>query len=275
VKPALLRSLPGWAVLLLWTVVVILPLYALFVSCFKSTAQIYASPLALPPQWSLDNFISAWTQLNLGQNLLNSLMVTVGAVLITIVVSAMAAFPLSRYDLNWGPWMLLLFLAGIMLPIRLASVELFNVMKHLNLIDSLWGLVFVYVAIRIPFAVFIFVNFMRTLPRELEEAARIDGAGEVRILFQVILPVVVPAVAIVAIFTSVAVWNDFFFPLIFIFSDENKTIPLAIAGFIGQYRTDWGTIFASLGISLAPVLAMYLILARQIREGVGSTGAIK
>jgi raffinose/stachyose/melibiose transport system permease protein len=275
VKPALLRSLPGWAVLLLWTVVVILPLYALFVSCFKSTAQIYASPLALPPQWSLDNFISAWTQLNLGQNLLNSLMVTVGAVLITIVVSAMAAFPLSRYDLNWGPWMLLLFLAGIMLPIRLASVELFNVMKHLNLIDSLWGLVLVYVAIRIPFAVFIFVNFMRTLPRELEEAARIDGAGEVRILFQVILPVVVPAVAIVAIFTSIAVWNDFFFPLIFIFSDENKTIPLAIAGFIGQYRTDWGTIFASLGISLAPVLAMYLILARQIREGVGSTGAIK
>jgi raffinose/stachyose/melibiose transport system permease protein len=275
VKPALLRSLPGWAVLLLWTVVVILPLYALFVSCFKSTAQIYASPLALPPQWSLDNFISAWTQLNLGQNLLNSLMVTVGAVLITIVVSAMAAFPLSRYDLKWGPWMLLLFLAGIMLPIRLASVELFNVMKHLNLIDSLWGLVFVYVAIRIPFAVFIFVNFMRTLPRELEEAARIDGAGEVRILFQVILPVVVPAVSIVAIFTSIAVWNDFFFPLIFIFSDENKTIPLAIAGFIGQYRTDWGTIFASLGISLAPVLAMYLILARQIREGVGSTGAIK
>jgi raffinose/stachyose/melibiose transport system permease protein len=275
VKPALLRSLPGWAVLLLWTVVVILPLYALFVSCFKSTAQIYASPLALPPQWSLDNFISAWTQLNLGQNLLNSLMVTVGAVLITIVVSAMAAFPLSRYDLNWGPWMLLLFLAGIMLPIRLASVELFNVMKHLNLIDSLWGLGFVSVAIRIPFAVFIFVYFMRTLPRELEEAARIDGAGEVRILFQVILPVVVPAVAIVAIFTSIAVWNDFFFPLIFIFSDENKTIPLAIAGFIGQYRTDWGTIFASLGISLAPVLAMYLILARQIREGVGSTGAIK
>jgi raffinose/stachyose/melibiose transport system permease protein len=82
-------------------------------------------------------------------------------------------------------------------------------------------------------------------------------------------------VAIVAIFTSIAVWNDFFFPLFFIFSDANKTIPLAIAGFIGQYRTDWGTIFASLGISLAPVLAMYLILARQIREGVGSTGAIK
>src|SRR6185437_12010578 len=108
-------------------------------------------------------------------------------------------------------------------------------------LDSLAGLVFVYIAIRIPFAVFIFANFMRSLPRELEEAARIDGASEVRILFSIILPVVAPAVAIVAIFTSIAIWNDFFFPLIFIFSDNNKTVPLAIAGFVGQYRTDWGT----------------------------------
>jgi raffinose/stachyose/melibiose transport system permease protein len=269
------RSLPGWAVLLLWTLVVVLPLYTLAVSCFKTTAQIYDNPLGLPPQWGVDNFVNAWNSLSLGQNLLNSLMVTVGAVVVTILVSAMAAYPLSRYDLKWGPWMLLLFLAGIMLPIRLASVELFNLMKQLGLIDSLGGLVLVYIAIRIPFAVFIFANFMRTLPRELEEAARIDGAGEVRILFQVILPMVMPAISIVAIFTSIAVWNDFFFPLIFIFSDSNKTVPLAIAGFIGQYRTDWGTIFASLGISLAPVLAMYLILARQIREGVSTTGAVK
>jgi len=272
---ATFKRLPGWAVLALWTIVVLLPLYTLVVSCFKSTAQIYDNPLALPQQWTADNFVTAWNSLSLGQNLLNSLMVTVAAVIVTILVSAMAAYPLSRYDLKWGNWMLLLFLAGIMLPIRLASVELFSLMKSLNLIDSLFGLVCVYVAIRIPFAVFIFANFMRSLPRELEEAARIDGASEVRILFSIILPVVAPAVAIVAIFTSIAVWNDFFFPLIFIFSDNNKTVPLAIAGFVGQYRTDWGTIFASLGISLAPVLAMYLILARQIREGVGATGAIK
>jgi len=274
-KRAWLKSLPGWAVLILWTVVVVLPLYALVVSAFKTTAQIYDSPLGLPAQWTIDNFVSAWTQLDLGRNLINSLIVTVCAVVVTILVSAMAAYPLARYDLKWGPWMLLLFLAGIMLPIRLASVELFNLMKALGLMDSLTGLVFVYIAIRIPFAVFIFANFMRGLPSQLEEAARIDGAGEVRILFQIILPLVMPAVSIVAIFTSIAVWNDFFFPLIFIFSDENKTVPLAIAGFIGQYRTDWGTIFASLGISLAPVLAMYLVLARQIREGIGTTGAVK
>jgi raffinose/stachyose/melibiose transport system permease protein len=272
---AYLRRFPGWVMLVLWTVVVLVPLYALVISCFKSTAQIYANPIALPQVWTFENFVSAWESANLGRNLLNSFLVTGVAVAITIIVSAMAAYPLSRYRLQWGNLMLLLFLAGIMLPIRLASVELFNLMKTLDLLDSLFGLICVYVAIRIPFAVFIFANFMRALPRELEEAARIDGAGEFRILFEIVLPVVLPAVSIVAIFTAIAVWNDFFFPLIFIFDDSKKTVPLAISGFIGQFRTDWGMIFASLAISLAPVLAMYLVLARQIREGVGTTGVAK
>jgi raffinose/stachyose/melibiose transport system permease protein len=270
-----LKRLPGWVILALWTLVVILPLYALFVSCFKTTAEIYANPIGQPQTWSFNNFIAAWERASLGRNLINSLIVTVAAVLVTILVSAMAAYPLSRFRLGWSNAMLALFLAGIMLPIRLASVELFTLMKRLNLLDSLFGLVCVYAAIRIPFAIFIFANFMRTLPRELEEAARLDGANEFRILFDIILPVVLPAVSIVAIFTAIAVWNDFFFPLIFIFDDANKTVPLAITSFVGQFRTDWGMVFASLAISLAPVLAMYLILARQIRDGVGASGATK
>lgn len=271
----LIAALPRWIILLLWSAVVVLPLYVLIVSCFKTTAEIYAAPLGLPQRLTLDNFTTAWERADLGRNLLNSLMVTAGAVIATIVVSAMAAYPLSRYRLKWGVWMLALFLAGIMLPIRLASVELFTLMRDLNLLDNLWGLVAVYTAIRIPFAIFIFVNFMRVLPRELEEAARIDGASEFRILFKIILPIVAPAVSIVAIFTTIAVWNDFFFPLIFIFDNNLKTAPLAITGFIGQFRTDWGMVFASLGISLAPVLAMYLLLARQIREGAAASGAVK
>ena len=268
-------GLPRWIVLLLWTAVVVLPLYVLAVSCFKTTQQIYADPLGLPTTPSLQNFINAWSRADLGRNLINSLVVTAAAVLITIVVSAMAAYPLSRFNLRWGVWMLALFLAGIMLPIRLASVELFTLMRDLDLLDSLFGLICVYVAIRIPFAVFIFVNFMRVLPRELEEAARMDGAGDIRILFNIILPIVAPAVSIVAIFTTIAVWNDFYFPLIFIFDNNLKTVPLAISTFVGQFRTDWGMVFASLSISLAPVLAMYLLLARQIREGAGASGAVK
>ncbi len=131
-----------------------------------------------------------------------------------------------------------------MLPIRLASVELFTLMRDLNLLDSRLGLIAVYTALRIPFAILIFVNFMRVVPKELEEAARIDGAGEWRILLSIILPMVRPAIAIVAIFTAIAVWNDFFFPLIFIFDEDYKTVPFAAINSIGQYRTDWGVVFA-------------------------------
>ncbi|MDB5505579.1 MAG: ABC-type sugar transport system, permease component [Devosia sp.] len=271
---AQLARLPGWVALLLWTAVVVLPLYVLVVSCFKTTAEIYINPMGLPASWSPTNFITAWHRANLGQNLVNSLIVTVGAVVVTLLVSAMAAYPLSRFRLRWGTAMLGLFLVGIMLPIRLASVELFTLMADLNLLDSLFGLVCVYVAIRIPFAIFIFANFMRVLPRELEEAARLDGANDLQILFGIILPVVMPAISIVAIFTAIAVWNDFFFPLIFIFDNNLKTVPLAITSFVGQFRTDWGMVFAALAISLAPVLAMYLVLARQIREGAGAGGVI-
>jgi raffinose/stachyose/melibiose transport system permease protein len=269
------RQLPGWIVLALWALVVAVPLYILVVSCFKTTAEIYGDRFGLPTNWTLDNFANAWTQAQFARYMWNSFAVTGGAVVLTLVVSAMAAFPLSRYQLGWSSPVLAFFLAGVMLPIRLASVELFSLMKTLDLLDSRLGLILVYSAIRIPFAVFILANFMRVLPRELEEAARLDGAKEWRILFRIILPTIKPAVAIVAIFTAIAVWNDFFFPLIFIFDDAYKTVPLAITTFIGQFRTDWGMVFAALAISMMPVLVMYLLLARQIREGVGATGGLK
>lgn len=270
-----IRQLPGWIVLALWALVVAVPLYILIVSCFKTTAEIYGDKFGLPTSWTLDNFANAWTQAQFARYMWNSFAVTGGAVVLTLVVSAMAAFPLSRYQLGWSSPVLAFFLAGVMLPIRLASVELFTLMKTLDLLDSRLGLIFVYSAIRIPFAVFILANFMRVLPKELEEAARLDGAKEWRILFRIILPTIKPAVAIVAIFTAIAVWNDFFFPLIFIFDDDYKTVPLAITTFIGQFRTDWGMVFAALAISMMPVLVMYLLLARQIREGVGATGGLK
>ncbi|MFI5407697.1 carbohydrate ABC transporter permease [Kaistia sp. UC242_56] len=270
-----IRQLPGWIVLALWALVVAVPLYILVVSCFKTTAEIYGDRFGLPTNWTFDNFANAWTQAQFARYMWNSFAVTGGAVVLTLVVSAMAAFPLSRYQLGWSSPVLAFFLAGVMLPIRLASVELFSLMKTLDLLDSRLGLILVYSAIRIPFAVFILANFMRVLPRELEEAARLDGAKEWRILFRIILPTIKPAVAIVAIFTAIAVWNDFFFPLIFIFDDAYKTVPLAITTFIGQFRTDWGMVFAALAISMMPVLVMYLLLARQIREGVGATGGLK
>jgi raffinose/stachyose/melibiose transport system permease protein len=268
------RRLPGWTLLLCWTVVVAVPLYLLVVSCFKTTSEIYADPFGLPTNWSLDNFSRAWNQANVDTYMFNSVTVTVTAVVVTILVSVMAAYPLSRYPVWWATPLLGFFLAGIMVPVRLGSVELFSLMRDLGLINSRLGLVLVYAAIRIPFAVFIFTNFLRAIPRELEEAARLDGAADWRVLFQILVPQIRSAVAIVAIFTAIAVWNDFYFPLLFIFDDSLKTVPLGMTTFVGQYRTDWGLLFAGLTMSMAPLFLLYLFTSRQVRRGVGA-GAIK
>lgn len=268
------KRLPGSVLLLCWTAVVAVPLYLLIISCFKTTGEIYASPFALPESWNLDNFGRAWEQANVGQYLFNSLLVTGLGVALTIVVAVMAAYPLSRYPVWWATPLLALFLAGIMVPVRLASVELFVLMRDLGLIDSRIGLVLVYAAIRIPFAVFIFANFLRAVPRELEDAARLDGAPEWRVLFQIMVPQIRGAVAIVAIFTAIAVWNDFYFPLLFIFSDELKTVPLGMTTFVGQFRTDWGLLFAGLTMSMAPLMILYAFTAKHVRRGVGA-GAIR
>jgi raffinose/stachyose/melibiose transport system permease protein len=268
------QRLPGWALLLGWTLLVLLPLYILVVSCFKTTTQIYAHPLALPSSWTLANFKHAWLEANFEHYLLNSLLITAGAVLATIVVCALAAYPLSRYRLWWANWMLGLFLVGIMVPVRLASVDMFNLLKTFNLLDSRIGLVIIFTAIRIPFAMLIFANFMRAIPRELEEAARMDGAAEWRVLFNVILPQMRPAVGVVAVFTGIAVWNDFYFPLLFTFDESKKTLPLGIAGFIGQYHTDWGMLFAGLAMSMVPLLFLYLVASRQVQHAMGA-GAVR
>jgi raffinose/stachyose/melibiose transport system permease protein len=268
----LLGRLPANVLLGFWTLIIAVPMYLLIISCFKTTQEIYADPLALPGSWSFDNFAGAWVQANFGVYTLNSVIVTTGSVLLTIILAALASYPLSRFRGWWVTPALGFFLLGLMVPVRLGSVELFLLMKDLDLLDSRIGLILVYAAIRLPFAVFIMSSFMRAVPVEFEEAARIDGAGDFRLLLGVLLPQIKPAIGIVAIFTAIAVWNDFYFPLLFIFSEELRTLPLGLANFVGAYRTDWGLLFAGLTISIIPLTLLYLAMSRQVREGVGAGG---
>lgn len=262
----MLRRLPGWLALVGWTLIVVLPLYLLVISCFKSTAQIFSDPLSLPRTWTTINFTHAWEQARFAQYMVNSAMVSLASILLTVVLCVLAAYPLSRFTLGWGRWVLGVFLLGIMLPVRLASSEMFTLLKGLNLLDSRIGLAVVFTAIRIPFAMLIITNFMRAVPKEIDEAARVDGASELRILFSVILPQLRPAIGVVAVFTGIAVWNDLYFPLIFIFDNAKKTLPVGIAGLVGQYNTDWGMVLAGLALSAIPLFGLYLVAARQIQR---------
>ncbi len=268
------KRLPGWVLLVGWALLVLLPMYILVVSCFKTTAQIYASPLSLPHDWTLTNFRHAWREAHLDLYLLNSLLVTSAAVVAVIVVCLLCAYPLSRYRLWWTNVLLAVFLAGIIVPVRVGSSEMFNLLKTLHLLDSRIGLAIFFTAIRIPFAMLIFVNFMRAIPRELEEAARLDGAKEWQVLFRVIVPQMRPAIGVVTVFTGIAVWNDFYFPLIFTFDENKKTLPLGISGFVGQYNTDWGMMFSGLAMSILPLLFLYAVASRQIQQAMGA-GALR
>lgn len=261
-------------ILIAYGFTVVYPLFLMIISSFKSTREIFRDPFALPESWSFANYAEAWGAGNFSSYFFNSVFVSAVALVIVLVLGSLAAYPLGRYAF-WGKqWLMLYFLAGLMLPIRLGILPLFFLMRDLGLLDTPWSLILIYAASGLPFTIFVLANFFETLPRELEEAARLDGASEFRIYAQVMLPLVRPALATVAIFNFIPWWNDFFFPLIFIRSEQYKTLPLGLFSFFGEHQNDWALLFAGLSITALPLLVLYLIASKQIIKGLTS-GALR
>jgi len=263
-----------YLVLGLYGLTVIYPVVLMILSSFKDSREIFTSPFTLPSSWSPVNYIEAWTQGNFSSYFFNSVWVTSVSVALVLVLGSLAAYPLGRYAFRGKAFLAMYFLAGLMLPIRLGILPLFFLMRTLGLLDTPWSLVAVYVASGLPFTIFVLSNFFETLPRELEEAARLDGAGEFRIYAQVMLPLVRPALATVAIFNFIPWWNDFFFPLIFIRAEEYKTLPLGLFSFFGEHQNDWALLFAGLTLTTLPLLIVYIFASRQIIKGL-TTGALR
>lgn len=262
------------ALLLLNAAVMLYPLLVAALSAFKTNAELFASPFALPEAFSLDNLREVWTQTRFVRYLLNSLVVTASAVLLIVAFATTAAYAIARYRFPGNGFMYLFFLSGLMVPLKLAVIPLFIELGALRLIDTRLGLVLVYTAIGLPSAVFILTGFLRTLPGELEQSARIDGASEARIMLQIMLPLAKPALVIAAIQNLVPIWNDFFFPLVLITSDDLKTLPQGLTVFMGEYNTNWGVLFAGLLLASLPVILVYVALSRQFIAGM-TQGAIK
>ncbi|MDQ7849261.1 MAG: carbohydrate ABC transporter permease [Armatimonadota bacterium] len=269
------RWTPFVQILLLCNAVLVLaPMAIMILSSFKTTREIFRNPFGLPQQWRLDNFTRVWVEARFAQYFQNSVLVTMASVLLIVALGAMAGYALGRFRFGGSDLLYLYFLSGLMLPIRLGVIPLFILMRNLRLLDTLWSLILIYAASGLPSAVFILTGFFRTLPADLDSAARIDGAGEWRIFVQVMLPLVRPALVIVAVYNLIPVWNDFFFPLVFIQSDQRKTLPLGMTAFFGQYYTDWATLFAGLTLAAVPVVVLYALLSRQFIRGL-TAGAVK
>jgi raffinose/stachyose/melibiose transport system permease protein len=191
-----------------------------------------------------------------------------------VLFGAMAGWALSEYKFR-GNRLLMLFLAlGIMIPIRLGTVSILQLVVALDLINTRTALILVYTAQGLPLAVMILSEFIRQIPSELKDAARCDGVGEFRIFFQVILPLIRPAIATVAVFTMIPAWNDLWFPLILAPGDATRTVTLGVQQFVGQYATDWNSVLAALSMAVLPILLLYVLFSRQLMRGLTS-GAVK
>ncbi|HWV00646.1 MAG TPA: ABC transporter permease subunit [Devosia sp.] len=258
------------ASLIVWVVIVCLPLIWVLISSFKTTKEVFASPFNLPANWNFDNYISAWTTAGIGTYFFNTVVVVGSALVIVMVLGAMCAYVLARFEFRGNKFIYYMMLAGLAFPIFLAIVPLFFVLKSFGVLNTLPGLIITYVAFALPFTVFFLYAFFKALPQEVAEAAAIDGAGPWRIFFQIMLPMARPGMASVAIFNFLGLWNQFLLPVALNTKDSNYVLSQGMAKFASQagYAVDFGALFAAVVITVLPVLATYIVFQRQLQGSV-------
>ena len=262
--------------LLAYTALCLAPVLLVVVNSFKSRRAIFGAPLTVPDASSFD-LIGYRTVLGQGvfvNYFVNSMIVTVGSIAAVLLFGAMAAFALSEYRFRLNTALGLFLALGIMVPIRLGTVSILQMMVAARLVDTHLALILIYTAQGLPVAVFILSEFMQGVSKDLKDAGRIDGLGEYTIFFRLVLPLVRPALATVAVFTMVPIWNDLWFPLIVAPGEATRTVTLGAQSFIGQFVTNWNAVLAALTLAILPVLVLYLAFSRQLIRGI-TAGAVK
>ncbi|MFS4437453.1 carbohydrate ABC transporter permease [Paracoccaceae bacterium GXU_MW_L88] len=262
--------------LIIYTLIALFPVFVILINSFKDRRSIFREPLALPNAESF-SMIGYETVMKQGDFFLyfqNSMIVTIGSLFLVLLFGAMAAYALSEYRFRGNMLMGLYLALGIMIPIRIGTVAILEMMVATGLVNTLWALILVYTAQGLPLAVFILSEFMRQVSDDLKNAGRIDGLSEYTIFFRLVLPLVRPAMATVAVFNMIPIWNDLWFPLILAPSEETKTLTLGSQVFIGQFVTDWNAVLSALSMAILPVLILYVIFSRQLIRGITS-GAVK
>ena len=257
-------------ILTIWCIIVVLPLLWTIMSSFKTSSEIFSSPFSLPSKWNFDNYVGAWTTAGIGSFLLNTVIVVFGALAVTMLFGAMCAYVLARFQFPGNRAIYYLMLAGLTFPIFLAIVPLFFVLRSIGLLNTLPGLILTYAAFALPFTVFFLFSFFKALPNSIAEAAALDGAGEWRTFFQVMLPMARPGLATVAILNFVGLWNQFLLPVALNTDPKNYVLTQGMASFASQagYSVDFGQLFAGAVMTIVPVFIVYLIFQRQLQGSV-------
>ncbi|MFP4589129.1 MAG: carbohydrate ABC transporter permease [Candidatus Bipolaricaulota bacterium] len=256
-----------YATLFVYSGLILFPLYMMYSASFRETRDIFQKPLAFPTQFNLSNYVDVLAETNFLLYLTNSVLITGVSILASLLLGTLAAYALARYSFVISGPLYVVFLFGLIVPLRLASVPLFLLMRNLGLLDTRIALITIYTAWRLGFTILIMHGFFSSLPVELEDAGRIDGCNEFSLFYRVMLPLAKPGLVIAAIYNAVPVWNDFFFPLVFTTSERVATLPLAVSQFFGERSAQWGPLFAFLGLAVLPIIALYLVMSRKFIEG--------
>ena len=262
-------------ILTIYSISALFPVVMIVINSFKSRKGIFGAPFTFPDAetFSLIGYETVTERSAFLTYYLNSATVTFVALVLTLLIGAMAAFALSEYDFPGNALMALYLSIGIMIPIRLGTVGILRLMVSLKLVNTLTGLILIYTAQALPLTIFILSQFMRQVPRDLKDAARIDGASEYRI-FGMILPLVRPALGAIGIFTMIPIWNDLWFPLIIAPSGKTATVTLGVQQFLGQFVSDWNAVLASLTLAMIPILILYILFSQQMIRSI-TAGAVK
>ena len=276
-RPAGARWLPGLlanAGLGLIAVVFFFPMIWMVLSSFKSNAQIFSAPFALPSELDFGRWAKAWEVGHLGRYTLNSAIVTAASVLLILLLGAGAAFAFSRYRFRGRGFLLGLFALGLLLPLQSYFIAQSRLFTQLAITDTRLALIVPYAAMGLSLAIYLLKAYLDALPGELFEAARIDGASDLRVFSLLALPLLRPGLATVAIFSALSSWNEFLLALLYIQDDALKTIPTGLLAFSSRYVTDYSLLFSALSLITLPMIVIYLVFNRHIVEGI-TAGSVK
>ena len=261
-------------ILLIMVIICIYPIVWMFFGSMKDKAEFYTNIWGLPKQIHLDNYIAAWKNADLGRRFINSLIVTLGSMCIMIPVTSCAAYAVARLNFKGKNLIYMYLLLGIMIPAGVLGIPTFTVAMKIGLLNSHFGLMLIYAAQNIAMGMFIMRGFFISLPRELEEAAMIDGCSRFGCFVRIIVPLARAGVATQVIFNGLTIWNDYFMANIMITKDELRTLPLSIANFVGKHSTNYPELFAMLTMATIPVIIVFVLSQKSFIEGVAA-GAVK
>jgi len=273
-KKTLRTQLGMQVVLVVFAFVFLIPIYFVLVNSFKPYEEILTNTVSIPSSLYFENYTYAWTVMNYPKAFVNSLLITVFSNIGLIVISSMAAYKMVRSSSKWMKALFIMFISAMLIPFQTVMVTLVKVGSVIGIMNSYWGLIVCYFGFGLPLTVFLYHGFIKSIPREIEEAAAIDGCNVYAVFWKVVFPLLKPMTVTVLLLNTLWIWNDFLLPSLILRGKEMQTIPLAIYAFFGQYMKQWDLALAALVLGVIPIICFFLGLQKYIVEGI-TAGSVK